>query len=101
MNDTATRVFSLTSGKRWNHLELLERIGESGSISAAASAMGMSYKAAWQAVEGMNNLSEQPLVERQTGGRHGGGTQLTPYGQRVLHACRQMEKERERVRAVL
>ena len=101
MNDTATRVFSLTSGKRWNHLELLERIGESGSISAAASAMGMSYKAAWQAVEGMNNLSEQPLVERQTGGRHGGGTQLTPYGQRVLNACRQMEKERERVLAVL
>ena len=101
MNDTATRDFSLTSGKRWNHLELLERIGESGSISAAASAMGMSYKAAWQAVEGMNNLSEQPLVERQTGGRHGGGTQLTPYGQRVLNACRQMEKERERVLAVL
>ena len=103
MNDTAViaRAFSQTRGKRWDHLELLERIGESGSISTAASAMGMSYKAAWQAVEGMNNLSEQPLVERQTGGRHGGGTRLTPYGQRVLNACRQMEKERERVLAVL
>ena len=58
-------------GRRWDHLELLERIDTSGSISSAASDMGMSYKAAWQAVEGMNNLSEQPVVERQTGGRNG------------------------------
>jgi molybdate transport repressor ModE-like protein len=60
--------------KRWDHLELLERIDASGSISAAASAMGMSYKAAWQAVEGINNLSHEPLVVRQPGGSTGGGT---------------------------
>lgn len=84
-------------GRRWDHLELLERIDASGSISAAANAMGMSYKAAWQAVEGMNNLSEQPVVSRQTGGRHGGGTTLTEYGRRVVAAYRRLEKERERV----
>ncbi len=95
------KAFSLSRGKRWNHLELLERIAETGSISAAASAMGMSYKAAWQAVESMNNLSEQPVVARQTGGRHGGGTQLTPYGRRILSVSQQLEKEKERVLVAL
>ncbi len=88
-------------GKCWDHLELLERIDASGSISAAANAMGMSYKAAWQAVEAMNNLSEEALVERHPGGKHGGGTTLTPYGRRVVAAYRRLEKERERVLANL
>jgi len=88
-------------GRRWDHLELLERIDASGSISAAANGMGMSYKAAWQAVEAMNNLSEEPLVERQSGGKHGGGTLLTQYGRRVVAAYRSLEKERGRVLANL
>lgn len=91
----------LPRGRRWDHLELLERIDATGSITSAAAAMGMSYKAAWQAVETMNNLSEQPVVERQTGGRHGGGTHLTTYGRRVVGAYRRLEKERERVLAAL
>ena len=91
----------LAKGRRWDHLELLERIDASGSISAAANTMGMSYKAAWQAVESINNLSEQPVVERQTGGRHGGGTALTTYGRRLVAAYRRLEKERERVLATL
>lgn len=84
-------------GRRWDHLDLLARIDASGSISAAAQAMGMSYKAAWQAVEAMNNLSEQPLVERQAGGQRGGGTRLTEYGRRVVAACQGLEQERQRV----
>lgn len=91
----------LAKGRRWDHLELLERIDASGSISAAANAMGMSYKAAWQAVETMNNMSEQPVVSRQPGGKHGGGTTLTEYGRRVVAAYRRLEKERERVLAHL
>lgn len=97
---TASTAFPkamLAKGRRWDHLELLERIDASGSISAAANAMGMSYKAAWQAVEAMNNLSEQAVVARQTGGKHGGGTTLTEYGRRVVAAYRRLEKERERV----
>lgn len=96
-----TAAKALARGRRWDHLELLERIDASGSISAAANAMGMSYKAAWQAVEAMNNLSEQPVVARQTGGKHGGGTTLTDYGRRVVAAYRRLEKERERVLAHL
>ncbi|MFN2349131.1 MAG: TOBE domain-containing protein [Thioalkalivibrio sp.] len=65
-------------------IELLERIGQTGSISAAARSMGMSYKAAWDAVEAMNNLADRPLVIRQAGGKRGGGTDLTEFGQRVI-----------------
>ena len=105
MNDIATASnalpLALSRGRRWDHFELLERIDASGSISSAASAMGMSYKAAWQAVEGMNNMSEQPVVERQTGGKHGGGTRLTTYGRRLVVAYRGLEKEREKVLAAL
>jgi len=84
---------SKARGKRWDHLELLERIDASGSISAAATAMGMSYKAAWQAVESVNNLSHEPLVIRQPGGNSGGGTSLTEYGRRVVATYRRLEQE--------
>lgn len=84
---------SKARGKRWDHLELLERIDASGSISAAASAMGMSYKAAWQAVESINNLSHEPLVVRQPGGSTGGGTCLTEYGRRMVATYRRLEQE--------
>lgn len=87
----------IAKGRRWDHLELLERIDATGSITAAASAMGMSYKAAWEAVAAINNLSEQPLVERKAGGANGGGTTLTTYGRRVAGAYRRLEQEREEV----
>lgn len=91
--------FAVPRGRRWDHLDLLARIDASGSISAAAQAMGMSYKAAWQAVEAMNNLSERPLVARQAGGPRGGGTRLTDYGRRVAAAYNALEQERQRVLA--
>ncbi|HET9817839.1 MAG TPA: hypothetical protein VFP92_01570 [Rhodanobacteraceae bacterium] len=58
-------------------IALLERIAASGSISQAARDVGMSYKAAWDA---MDNLAAGPLVARKVGGRHGGGTQPTARG---------------------
>lgn len=74
-------------------IRLLEAIERSGSISQAAKLVPLSYKAAWDAVDAMNNLAEQPLVERAVGGRHGGGTLLTDYGRRVVAAYRAMETE--------
>ena len=74
-------------------IRLLEAIATHGSISQAAKAVPLSYKAAWDAVDAMNNLADQPLVERTTGGRHGGGTQLTDYGRRPIALYRAMEKE--------
>jgi molybdate transport system regulatory protein len=65
-------------------IELLERIDTSGSINAAAKEMKMSYKAAWERINGMNALADQPLIERSTGGRGGGGTKLTPYARELI-----------------
>jgi molybdate transport system regulatory protein len=64
--------------------ELLQRIDETGSISAAGKAMGMSYKRAWLLVETMNAAFREPLVESSRGGAKGGGAKLTPMGRQAL-----------------
>ena len=74
-------------------VRLLEAIAEQGSISQAAKQVPLSYKAAWDAVDAMNNLADQPLVLRSTGGRAGGGTQLTEHGRRVVAMYRAVERE--------
>ncbi|MBK1653946.1 molybdenum-dependent transcriptional regulator [Allochromatium vinosum] len=74
-------------------IRLLEAIGRHGSISRAAKAVPMSYKAAWDAIDAMNNLAESPLVESAVGGRQGGGTRLTPYGSRLIAMYRAVEQE--------
>lgn len=74
-------------------VRLLEAIDLHGSISQAARHVPLSYKAAWDAVDAMNNLADQPLVERSTGGRAGGGTRLTDHGRRVIALYRAVEGE--------
>lgn len=66
--------------------ELLQRIGETGSIAAAGRAMGMSYKRAWQLVETMNTTFAEPVVTSVRGGARGGGATLTETGAEVLAA---------------
>jgi molybdate transport system regulatory protein len=73
-------------------IELLAHIDELGSISQAAKAMKMSYKAAWDAINEMNTLSPTPIVERATGGRGGGGTHLTSWGQELVAIYRRIEE---------
>jgi molybdate transport system regulatory protein len=65
-------------------IALLAKIGECGSITQAAKAINMSYKAAWDAIDKMNNLAGEPLVERISGGKGGGGTRLTQRGQQLV-----------------
>ncbi len=74
-------------------VRLLEEIGRKGSINQAAKAVPLSYKAAWEAVDMMNNLAPEPLVLRVTGGRQGGGTQLTEYGRKMVAMYRALEME--------
>jgi molybdate transport system regulatory protein len=74
-------------------IRLLEGIDNHGSISKAAKAIPLSYKAAWDAVDAMNNLAVQPLVERTVGGSHGGGTVLTAYGRRMVAFYRALEED--------
>jgi len=74
-------------------IKLLESIDRYGSITKAAKAVPLSYKAAWDAVDAMNNLAEEALVERSVGGKHGGGTNLTEYGKRLVAMYRAVEQE--------
>lgn len=74
-------------------VELLARIAECGSITQAAKAMKMSYKAAWDAIDSMNNLAGEPLVERLTGGKGGGGTRLTQRGAQLVKNFRTIADE--------
>ncbi len=74
-------------------IRLLEAIDAHGSISQAAKAVPLSYKAAWDAVDAMNNLAHEPLVLRSTGGARGGGTRLTDYGRKVIALYRAVEQE--------
>ena len=77
--------------------ELLERIQESGSISKAATEMGMSYKKAWDMVENMNAQGAQPYVTARKGGSKGGGTEVTHAGKKVLEAYQKLKKRIDEV----
>jgi molybdate transport system regulatory protein len=73
-------------------VDLLAKIAETGSISQAAKAIRMSYKAAWDAIDAMNNLAGEALVERLTGGKGGGGTRLTARGAQLVQNFRLLEQ---------
>jgi len=77
-------------------MALLRAVAEHGSITHAAQAFGMSYKAAWDAVNSMNELSGLPLVERVTGGRCGGSTRLTDHGRRVVERYGEVDAVHQR-----
>ena len=64
--------------------ELLAAIAETGSISASAKRLGMSYRRAWLLVDTMNRCFREPVVASATGGPGGGGAQVTAFGRRVL-----------------
>jgi len=71
--------------------ELVERIAETGSISAAARAMGMSYRRAWQLVEALNKVCREPVVITAIGGKRGGGAEVTDFGKGLVRLFRAME----------
>lgn len=73
-------------------VELLEKIDEHGSISKASKSMKMSYKAAWDMVDAMNNLSDKPLVEKVTGGKNGGGAQVTKTGKELINSFKKFKE---------
>ena len=82
-------------------IALLAQIAEQGSITHAAKAVKMSYKAAWDAIDAMNNLAGEPLVQRMAGGKGGGGTVLTQRGMQLVQNFRLIEREHHRFVAEL
>ena len=73
-------------------IQLLENIDACGSISAAGRAMDMSYKRAWDLVDEINRICRHSAVERQTGGKNGGGASLTPFGLSLVARYRKIER---------
>lgn len=75
--------------------DILERIADTGSISAAGKSMGMSYKRAWGLVQALNDGFGASLVETVRGGTKQGGARLTDLGLAVLNHYRAMEEKTE------
>lgn len=72
-------------------IDLLEAIARTGSISAAGRAMEMSYRRAWDLVDELGQIFGRPVVVSQTGGKHGGGARLTPFGEELVARYRAIE----------
>ena len=85
----------LASGDRIGpgKIALLEAIRSTGSISAAARSIGMSYRRAWLLVEEINHTLREPAVTAETGGVRGGGAMVTPVGERVVDLYRAIESQ--------
>jgi molybdate transport system regulatory protein len=83
----------LASGDRIGpgKIALLEAIRSTGSISAAARSLGMSYRRAWLLVEEVNHALRAPAVTAETGGPGGGGAVITPIGEKVVDLYRAIE----------
>src|ERR1700747_3070675 len=74
-----------------DRVALIEAIDELGSISGAAKRLGLSYKGAWDIVQGLNNLFDQPLIAAAPGGKAGGAASVTPRGRAVSAAFRRVQ----------
>lgn len=94
MQHSVSFLDALGHGMADKRIDILRQIGQGGSISQAARAVGVSYKAAWQALDTLTNLAGAPLVERVVGGVGGGGARLTAAGDQLLAAADAMQQAR-------
>lgn len=78
-----------------SRVALLEQIAATGSITQAGKAVGISYRTAWLAVDQLNHLAGEPLVESSAGGKSGGGARLTTYGETWVKVYRALQREHE------
>jgi len=74
-------------------IRLLEAIRDTGSITKAGIALGMSYRRAWLLVDDMNNCFREPVVAAHAGGSRGGGAALSPFGRNLIDQYRAIEAE--------
>lgn len=78
---------SLGPGK----IDLLRKVNETGSISAAARALGIPYKRAWLLIDSLNRGFSGPVLDTAIGGKAGGGARLTPLGEALVAAYDALE----------
>lgn len=89
------RIRICSGGRTLGHgkVELLSQIAASGSLTAAAKAMGMSYMRAWKLVQDLNSDPARPMVAMTRGGAAGGTGQLTAFGERIRDLYERMDRE--------
>ena len=97
MTDSVSLANAFAHGTTDKRIEVLRQIGQTGSISQAAREAGISYKAAWQAIDTLTILTGVSLVEKVVGGVGGGGAKLTDEGERLLQIAGVLEKKRQEV----
>lgn len=96
LNELPQALVDSSADKR---LDVLRQVAAGCSISQAAREVGISYKAAWQAIDTLSNLSGQPLVERTVGGVGGGGARITAHGEQLLALADALAQSRQQVLA--
>ena len=74
-------------------VRLLELVGDTGSISAAARKMNMSYRRAWLLMDELNHMFGRDVIETAAGGSGGGGAKVTEFGSRVISVFRALEND--------
>ena len=89
MRLTVGDVIAVGPGK----IALLEALAATGSITAAAKSLDMSYRRAWLLIDELNNALEEPAVSTSQGGVRGGGSKLTPSGEKLVQLYREIEKK--------
>jgi len=87
MRMTVGDVIAVGPGK----IALLEALAETGSITAAAKSLGMSYRRAWLLIDELNSALREPAVSTAQGGAKGGGSKLTPQGEQLVALYREIE----------
>jgi molybdate transport system regulatory protein len=73
--------------------DLLDWVDKTGSITAAARGMGLSYRRAWLMIDTMNRCFDAPMVSTAHGGAKGGGARLTDQGRAALAAYRALQAD--------
>lgn len=84
-----------------DRIALLEAVIEHGSMRKAAQAAGFSYKTAWDAVQAINNLLPRPAFVTRTGGKRGGGAEVTEEGRKLIAAFRKLEEKLARISSAI
>jgi molybdate transport system regulatory protein len=91
------RAIRTAHSHRNERIDLLEAIDRMGSISGAAKQLDLSYRFAWDAVDAINNLAEEPVLICASGGHPGGGSYLTERGREMVRMHRLLESGYQRL----
>ena len=73
-------------------VQLLKAIETEGSLSKAAKTLGLSYKKAWSLIDSVNKSAKKPVTINSTGGKGGGGAELTDYGKQLIAVFEEINK---------